>query len=135
MRTIPGAEVLDVEFDAKRESLRIFVDSPNGVDHTLCTEVTRVVHEALPDLMLEVSSPGENRPLRYPRHFEQVRGSDVRIRVRGSKRPFIATVVEVDDEAVTVRRMGTDERVLYANIARSTWQPAALEASTPRRQR
>lgn len=143
-RDMPDVEVLDVEFDPARETLRIFIDSPAGVSHELCSNVTKIVHEVHSDYALEVSSPGIERPLRHRHHFEVARGNDVKIRVRGSRRPFTGTIVDVDDEAVTVRRALAaeeivDERVLFANIARSSWsqttEPAGQLADTLRRQR
>jgi ribosome maturation factor RimP len=40
------------------ESLRLFIDHPNGVDLTLCERVTKHLNHLLLDYSLEVSSPG-----------------------------------------------------------------------------
>ena len=40
------------------ESLRIFIDHPDGVDLALCERVTRQLGDLLNDYSLEVSSPG-----------------------------------------------------------------------------
>jgi len=40
------------------ESLRLFIDHPEGVDLTLCERVTRHLNHLLVDYTLEVSSPG-----------------------------------------------------------------------------
>jgi ribosome maturation factor RimP len=40
------------------ESLRIFIDHPDGVDLALCERVTRHLGHLLADYSLEVSSPG-----------------------------------------------------------------------------
>lgn len=40
------------------ESLRIFVDHPDGVDLALCERVTKHLGHLLSDYSLEVSSPG-----------------------------------------------------------------------------
>jgi ribosome maturation factor RimP len=40
------------------ESLRIFIDHPEGVDLALCERVTKHLNHLLVDYSLEVSSPG-----------------------------------------------------------------------------
>jgi ribosome maturation factor RimP len=40
------------------ETLRIFIDHPNGVDLALCERVTRQLGDLLNEYSLEVSSPG-----------------------------------------------------------------------------
>ena len=40
------------------ESLRIFIDHPDGVDLALCERVTKHLNHLLGEYMLEVSSPG-----------------------------------------------------------------------------
>lgn len=46
------------------ESLRIFIDHPEGVDLARCEQVTRHLSHLLADYTLEVSSPGP----KYSRH-------------------------------------------------------------------
>ena len=40
------------------ESLRLFIDHPDGVDLALCERVTRHLNHLLAEYTLEVSSPG-----------------------------------------------------------------------------
>ena len=40
------------------ESLRLFIDHPDGVDLALCERVTKHLNHLLADYSLEVSSPG-----------------------------------------------------------------------------
>jgi ribosome maturation factor RimP len=41
-----------------KDSLRLFIDHPEGVDLALCERVTRHLNHLLADYSLEVSSPG-----------------------------------------------------------------------------
>ena len=50
-------DVVAVERPGK-ESLRIFIDHPEGVDLARCEEVTKHLGHLLADYSLEVSSPG-----------------------------------------------------------------------------
>ena len=55
---------LDSEFDLVAverpggESLRIFIDHPDGIDLARCEQVTKHLSHLLADYSLEVSSPG-----------------------------------------------------------------------------
>ena len=42
----------------RNDSLRLFIDHPNGVDLALCERVTKHLKHLLVDYSLEVSSPG-----------------------------------------------------------------------------
>jgi ribosome maturation factor RimP len=50
-------DVVAVERPGK-ESIRIFIDHPGGVDLALCERVTKHLSHLLVDYTLEVSSPG-----------------------------------------------------------------------------
>jgi len=88
-----GLEVLDVELlgRAPRQVVRIYLDSPSeGRPVTVadCETVSRRMgdvldaHEAVAGrYMLEVSSPGVNRPLKKAEHFRRVIGGRVRLRL------------------------------------------------------
>jgi ribosome maturation factor RimP len=52
-----GLDVVAVERPGK-ESLRIFIDHPQGVDLARCEQVTKHLSHLLADYSLEVSSPG-----------------------------------------------------------------------------
>ncbi|MCW2950169.1 MAG: ribosome maturation factor RimP [Thermoleophilia bacterium] len=102
--TLPQVEVLEVELDEPRETVRLFVDAPEGVGFDLCTQVNDVIRDTCPDQALEVSSPGMERPLRSPQSFEAVIGEQVRLRRAEVLRARTVTVVAVDPvQGVTVQ--------------------------------
>ncbi|HEU4598127.1 MAG TPA: hypothetical protein VFS26_00135 [Solirubrobacterales bacterium] len=53
----PAIDVVALERPAN-ESLRLFIDHPDGVDLALCERVTHQLMHLLADYSLEVSSPG-----------------------------------------------------------------------------
>ena len=87
-----GLEVVDVELrgGGKSRMLRIFIDKPAGVTHQDCADLSREVgtildvEDAVPggSYVLEVSSPGLDRPLVGPRDYERFIGSRVKLRTR-----------------------------------------------------
>jgi ribosome maturation factor RimP len=134
----PQIEVLDVEYDAPREHVRLFVDLPDGVDLAVCTRVTEIVRDECPELGLEVSSPGIDRPLRGFEHFAAAVGKRARIRLKGDKRAFHATIVGAEaPDTVLVRRAGhdTSERVDLAQLVRAKLDASdELSIGTPKPQ-
>ncbi len=64
----PDVEVLLVELSAG-ETVRVFIDHPDGVSLELCERVTRALAEVRERYSLEVSSPGAQRPLTKPDHY------------------------------------------------------------------
>ena len=86
---IPGVEVLAVEL-VSPQRFCVYVDHPAGVDHALCERVTSVLRGYLDRYAIDVSSPGLERPLRKPAHFERAVGRRVAVRtsqeIAGRKR-------------------------------------------------
>lgn len=117
---LPQVTVLDLELDEPRESVRIFIDAPEGVGFDLCTQVNDIAHDVVPDHALEVSSPGMERPLRAPETFEAVVGEDVRLRQAGHQRARTMKVVSVDAaEGVTFQPVDGEEFVVpFGEIVR-----------------
>jgi ribosome maturation factor RimP len=83
-----GYELFDIKFarGKNRSILRIFIDKDNGVAIEDCESVSREVSNIL-DLediipasyLLEVSSPGLDRPIRNLKEFKKAEGKMVRI--------------------------------------------------------
>jgi ribosome maturation factor RimP len=117
---LPEVEVLAVELGGP-ELLRVFIDSPRGVDHALCERVTGVLRSYLDRYALEVSSPGLERPLRKPAHFEGAVGRRVALRtgteIAGRKR-FRGQVVKAGPNNVTVAAGDDEVEVPYEAIVR-----------------
>ena len=117
---LPGVEVLAVEL-AGPERFTVYVDHPGGVDHALCERVTDVLRSYLQQYTVDVSSPGVERPLRTPAHFERVVGRRVALRtatdIAGRKR-FKGEVVETSPAGVRLSAGGNDYEIPYDAIVR-----------------
>ena len=71
--------------------VRLYIDKPGGVSVRDCTLASRTVSLLLEQrdpfpgrYMLEVSSPGNNRPLRTPEHFTRFAGSSAKVKTLGA---------------------------------------------------
>jgi ribosome maturation factor RimP len=117
---LPDVEVLAAELSGP-ERLTVYIDHPAGVDHALCEQVTGVLRSYLDHYTLDVSSPGLERPLRTPAHFQGVLGRRAAIRtsaeIAGRKR-FRGEIVAADDREVTLATGGGRVQVPYEAIAR-----------------
>jgi ribosome maturation factor RimP len=81
-------EIVDLEYrkENREQMLRVFIDSPDGVDLELCSKCTRIIKNVIDDredIMydhIEVSSPGLNRVIKKERDFARFAGQRVKIR-------------------------------------------------------
>ena len=131
-----GLELVGIEFSANSGSslLRVYIDEPErGVTIDDCERASREI-SALLDVndpvagryTLEVSSPGLERPLFTPAHFERFLGEQAKINVNlpiDGRRRFQGRIEAVDDERVTIDQDGTPVQVAHANIAKARLVP------------
>jgi ribosome maturation factor RimP len=82
--SLDGVEVLAVELQGP-DRFTVYVDHPSGVDHALCAKVTEVLRDYRREYIVDVSSPGIERPLRTPEHFARAVGHHVKLRTRERK--------------------------------------------------
>jgi ribosome maturation factor RimP len=85
-----GLEVWDVQYGKEGAEwvLRIIIDKPGGVGIDDCVDMTHAVNPVLDqedpvpqEYVLEVSSPGPDRKLTRPEHYEAYMGQPVRARL------------------------------------------------------
>ena len=117
---IPGVEVLALEL-AGPERFTVFIDHPQRVDHALCERVTDVLRDYLREYTVDVSSPGLERPLRTPAHFERAIGRRVALRTAsdiGGRKRFRGEVVGADPSAIRVLAEGGEFEIPYDSIVR-----------------
>jgi ribosome maturation factor RimP len=104
-------------------TVRLYIDRPGGVDLALCERVTGELRFLTEQYSLEVSSPGENRPLTKPEHFQRFLGRKVRVKTREAiegQRNFKGTLAGADDDTVTVAATGgTLVRIPLEGVERS----------------
>ena len=106
-------EELVVTPAGRRSIVRVVVDRDAGVTLDDVAEVSRAVSTALDEhdgefgsapYVLEVTSPGVDRPLTEPRHWRRNTGRLVTVAVgrEGSTEQVTARVLEVDGDGVTL---------------------------------
>jgi ribosome maturation factor RimP len=129
--TEPEVEVLLVEVSGT--TLRLFIDHPQGVTLGLCERVSSRLSDYRDRYALEVSSPGQDRPLTKPQHYARFLGRHARLRLReeeagrapGAKRQVSVTgeLVGASEVDVTIAANDGVVTIPYEQIARSNLVP------------
>lgn len=113
----------------KRRLVRVVVDHDGGLPLDLVASISRAVSRALDDAeilgqspyVLEVTSPGVDRPLSLPRHWARAVGRLVAVTRRAGE-PVEGRVLQADDAAATLDVAGEPVVVAYAEVARAVVQ-------------
>lgn len=126
-----GLDLEDVTITpaGRRRLVRVVVDGDGGVSLDHVAEVSQAVsktldaHDALGSdpYVLEVTSPGVDRPLTLPRHWRRARGRLVRVEtVTGA--PVEGRVLAADDSGAELDVAGATRRVEYQEVTRARVQ-------------
>ena len=129
-------EVIDVEL--RREGtragrvLRLYLDKEGGPSVDDLGRVSRQLSELLDaqDIVegsytLEVSSPGINRPLKKPEHFQRFIGKRVRIRTGdmiNGRRSFLGILNEVSGDTIRIEVEGKPYEIPFSMIEKSNYE-------------
>ncbi|MEU8523114.1 ribosome maturation factor RimP [Streptomyces sp. NBC_01216] len=128
-------EEIEVSRAGRRGLLRVIVDSDEGVELDACAELSRAISEKLDETdamgegeyVLEVSSPGADRPLTQTRHYVRATGRLVKLRLTDAAGggEVVARILTVDDDGLDLEvpgvkgRKPTARRVEFAEIAKA----------------
>jgi ribosome maturation factor RimP len=107
----PSIEVLRVD-PIGRDTLRIYIDHPDGVTLEVCTRATHALALVRERYAVEISSPGNRRPLTKAAHFQRFVGAHAKVTLRApadGRITWRGEIVAADEAAVT---LGTDQGML-----------------------
>jgi len=109
-----GFELVNCTFVSEfgRRTLRVLIDSPNGVTIDQCTQASRQINailEAEANITtaydLEVSSAGLNRPLITLAHFQQFIGREAKITLHQAldeRKNFTGKILATTDKSIQI---------------------------------
>lgn len=130
-----GYELVGLEFIRAGEysTLRIYIDSENGINVDDCAEVSHQVSAVLDvedpisvAYSLEVSSPGLERPLFKPAHYEQFLDNEVSLVLKmgvGNRRKWKGIIRKVDGETITIEADKEEHEFVLSNISKANLIP------------
>ena len=123
-----GYELVDIKYQREGNNwyLRFFIDKENGIVMDDCSAVSRKVDKILDELdiipnayILEVSSPGAERPLKKPEDFERYQGEKVIIKTKEAienSKTFIGNILNASLDSVTITKDKTEIVIHYEKI-------------------
>ncbi len=131
-----GYELIELELKTggRNGLMRLFIDAPDGIGLNDCEAVSRQVSTVLDvedpipgNYNLEVSSPGLDRALTKPAHFQRFTGEDVRVKLRtpvAGRRNFRGALRAADEDSIEVEVDGQSHTLAIAAIASARLVPA-----------
>ncbi len=113
----------------KRRLVRVVVDHPGGLPLDLVAQVSRAVSRALDEsdllgdgpYVLEVTSPGVDRPLTLPRHWEHNLGRLVELSTLAGEL-ITGRITGADQLGAELDVAGRSRRVAFADVRRAVVQ-------------
>lgn len=125
-----GCEIVEVEFakKGKDDNLTIYIDKPGAVTLDDCEKVHMAIDPLLDELdptegkpyILNVSSPGLDRPFKRQRDYERNYGKEVEIclyaPLKGKKR-YEGVLVRRDENSLTIESEGGTVTIENTRIA------------------
>lgn len=127
----PEIELIAVERFGP-EGLRIFIDRPGGVDLGACERVTNALRDLNADWALEVSSPGLDRPLTKPAHYERFLGARIRVRTHEQlegRKSFTGVLTAAGESAISIEDEAGVHEIPLSAVHRSNLVPEFSEVS------
>lgn len=127
-------EIVDVEWrrEGRGAVLRIYLDKEGGPTVDDLSRVSRQLSDLLDvhdpvagPYLLEVSSPGINRLLKRPEHFQRFIGKRVRVRTRDmieGRRSFLGVLREVKEDHILVGLDRSEFRIPFALIEKANYE-------------
>lgn len=132
-------EDLTVTQAGRRRQVRVVVDRDGGLSLDDVAEVSAAVSEVLDSsdalgetpYVLEVSSPGVDRPLRQPRHWRRAAGRLVTVEVPGEG-PLTARIESADEHGVTLHSTDGTVSASRRRLPYSVLGPGAVQVEFDR---
>ena len=127
-----GVEIVTLEIvgSKKAPTIRVYIDAADGISFDELARTQAWVGDVMDELdpfpgayMLEMSSPGIDRPLRTPEHFARFAGETVPVKTTGpidGRSSFTGELLGFEDGCVMVAADGAGTfRIPYDNIKKA----------------
>lgn len=124
-----GVELIEITYRREQGgmTLRLLVDTPEGIKIAECERVNNYLSELLDKeevigehYLIEVSSPGLDRPIKTDRDFERVLGKDLEVTTYVSvdgRKTHEGRFIGMDKDAIVIESDGVSIVIPKASIA------------------
>jgi ribosome maturation factor RimP len=123
-----GAELVEARFSGG-PLLTLFVDREDGpVDHEFCSQIVTRISPALDKEgyggLVEVSSPGIERPLTKPEHFQRYVGREAKVRLSepiDGRRNFTGLIERTNQRGFILKLLeeGAEVELPFGSVSRA----------------
>jgi ribosome maturation factor RimP len=114
--------------------VEVFIDGDAGVDTAACVEISRALAKSLDEGVLKdenyaltVSSPGLDRPLKFPRQYPKHAGREIALVLRsgGATERFRGRLVDAGESSIRVSADAKQEprEIPFADIVEAKIEP------------
>jgi ribosome maturation factor RimP len=119
-----GARLYDTEVATEFDDTiyRVYITAPEGVTLDQCAEISNELSPFLDvhppvqgQYRLEVSSPGIERKLTKPKHFQQSVGDKVKVKILGGDK-LKGTLKSADDKGITIETKEGEDSFTYDEL-------------------
>lgn len=126
-----GIELIDVEYLSLRGRwvLRLYIDKAGGVTIDDCARVSGEIGDLIDvkdiishEYVLEVSSPGLDRPLKKEKHFREVIGMKVKVKMAvplNERRNFTGILKDFHEGDLVLRTEGGEVSLPWRDVERA----------------
>ncbi len=122
-----GAEFYDTETVNENDQTiyRVYITKEGGVDLDTCAEISNDLSPLLDvhppvsgNYFLEVSSPGIERTLKKPRHYQSAVGERVKLKIAGGEK-LRGVLESADETGIVVKTKDGQQRFDYPQILKA----------------
>jgi len=110
-----------VDIILKGSKLEVFIDSDDGVKFWQCQKLSRTIEAYLDEskiigdkYILEVSSPGIERPLKFIRQYNRNIGRNIETKLADGN-IISGKLIEINDEGLIIESTGSNKKELVRN--------------------
>lgn len=128
---VEGAELVGLIYrrEAGRYVLRLLVDKAGGISLDDCTRINRTLSDIFDktdlirqSFVLEVNSPGLDRPMAERRDFQKNIGNNIKLiakNEKGTTDTLIGRLKSVKDDGIILDIKGSESQILFENIIKA----------------
>ncbi len=124
---------LELQGSGSNALLRLYIDGPQGIGLEDCERVSREVSATMDvadpissSYRLEVSSPGLDRPLAKPEHFQRFVGRQAKVQMRvplDGRRRFAGRLLGLEQNEIVIEVDGSSFRLPLEQVEKARLVP------------
>jgi len=130
-----NAQIYDIIYkkEGSRKILGLLLDKDNGINLDECASINRQISNVLEEqdliddnYVVEVSSPGLDRPMRTKEHYQRSMGQDIEVNLYapiGGKKKFSGKLLGMTEDTIVIEtEEGVSTEIKFKDISKAKWK-------------